>query len=76
MMTSSDPLHAQRWARAKSVSATTFGFESFRGKQGPTVAAALRGEDTFVLMPTGGGKSLCFMVPALVTGGLTVVVCP
>jgi bloom syndrome protein len=73
---SRDPRHAQLWARAKSLNRSVFGHGEFRGRQGVTVAAALMGQDVFVLMPTGGGKSLCYQLTALTTGGLTVVVCP
>ena len=53
-----------------------FGFESFRLLQEEIIHAALDGRDSFVLMPTGGGKSLCYQLPALARGGLTVVVSP
>jgi len=53
-----------------------FGFESFRPLQEQIVRDALAGKDVFVVLPTGGGKSLCFQVPALVRPGLTVVVSP
>jgi len=54
----------------------TFGFDSFRPFQDEIVTAMLAGKDAFVLMPTGGGKSLCYQLPALVSPGLTVVVSP
>ena len=53
-----------------------FGFESFRPGQERVVDALLAGRDVLVVMPTGAGKSVCFQVPALVRGGLTVVVSP
>ncbi|HSJ07706.1 MAG TPA: ATP-dependent DNA helicase RecQ [Longimicrobiales bacterium] len=53
-----------------------FGFPDFRGGQKDAVSAALSRRDVLVLMPTGGGKSLCFQVPALTLDGLTVVVSP
>ena len=53
-----------------------FGFTSFRPLQEDIVDAALAGRDVFAVLPTGGGKSLCFQLPALARNGLTVVVSP
>jgi ATP-dependent DNA helicase RecQ len=53
-----------------------FGYPDFRGGQQDAVQAALSGRDVLVLMPTGGGKSLCYQVPALARDGLTIVVTP
>jgi ATP-dependent DNA helicase RecQ len=55
---------------------TTFGYSSFRPLQREICEATLAGQDVFALLPTGGGKSLCFQLPALVRPGLTVVVSP
>src|SRR5438876_6534266 len=54
----------------------SFGFDSFRPLQEEIIRDAVSGRDVFALLPTGGGKSLCFQLPALVRPGLTVVVSP
>lgn len=53
-----------------------FGYDAFRPLQAEIVADALAGRDVFALLPTGGGKSLCYQLPALLKGGLTLVVSP
>src|SRR6266481_6187563 len=53
-----------------------FGFDSFRGQQLAVIERVIGGGDAVVLMPTGGGKSLCYQVPALLRPGLGVVVSP
>jgi ATP-dependent DNA helicase RecQ len=53
-----------------------FGFREFREPQGEVISAVLNGEDVFVVMPTGGGKSLCYQLPAILLDGVTVVVSP
>ncbi|MDP2137117.1 MAG: DEAD/DEAH box helicase, partial [Candidatus Didemnitutus sp.] len=55
---------------------TTFGYGAFRPLQREIIEASLAGRDAFALLPTGGGKSLCFQLPALHRSGLTVVVSP
>lgn len=55
---------------------TIFGFEDFRGLQGDIVDHVMGGSDALVLMPTGGGKSLCYQVPALCRPGTAVVISP
>ncbi|MDM8350078.1 DNA helicase RecQ [Pseudomonas sp. sp1636] len=62
--------HAQRILK------DVFGYDSFRGRQGAIIERVAGGGDALVLMPTGGGKSLCFQVPALLREGLAVVVSP
>ena len=61
---------------AREVLKSAFGYDNFRPGQEAAVSAVLAGCDTVVVLPTGGGKSLCYQVPALVLPGLTVVVSP
>jgi len=53
-----------------------FGFSKFRGLQEEVIQTLLSGKDTFVIMPTGGGKSLCYQLPALLLDGTAIVVSP
>lgn len=53
-----------------------FGFSTFKGHQETIIKTLLKGEDVFVLMPTGGGKSLCYQLPALISKGTAIVVSP
>ena len=53
-----------------------WGFDGLRPLQGEAIVAALAGRDSLVVLPTGGGKSLCYQVPPLVSGGTDVVVSP
>ena len=61
---------------ARRVLREVFGFEDFRPGQEAAIASLLAGRHALTVMPTGSGKSLCFQIPALVVGGLTVVVSP
>jgi ATP-dependent DNA helicase RecQ len=62
--------------RAREMLKCTFGFSTFLPMQAEVVGRVLRKQDALVVMPTGGGKSLCYQLPALLWGGLTVVVSP
>ncbi|KFX04330.1 ATP-dependent DNA helicase RecQ [Pectobacterium betavasculorum] len=63
-------------ALAVQVLRDTFGYQQFRPGQQEIISATLSGQDCLVIMPTGGGKSLCYQIPALVMDGLTLVVSP
>lgn len=53
-----------------------FGFTQFKGEQEQVIRSVLDHKDTFVIMPTGGGKSMCYQLPALITGGTAIIVSP
>jgi len=53
-----------------------FGFNQFKGEQEQVIKSILKGKDTFVIMPTGGGKSMCYQLPALISEGTAIVVSP
>ncbi|MEY4522913.1 MAG: helicase RecQ [Bacteroidota bacterium] len=53
-----------------------FGFDSFKGKQEAIITNVLDGKNTFVIMPTGGGKSMCYQLPALISEGTAIIVSP
>ncbi|MBK8847525.1 MAG: DNA helicase RecQ [Bacteroidetes bacterium] len=53
-----------------------FGFDQFKGLQEPVIRSLMEGRDTFVIMPTGGGKSMCYQLPALLSKGTAIIVSP
>ena len=53
-----------------------FGFDEFKGEQEKAIHSILDGRDTFVIMPTGGGKSMCYQLPALMMDGVALVISP
>jgi ATP-dependent DNA helicase RecQ len=62
--------------KAKEILQGTFGYEEFRPLQQDVISNVLNKRDTLVIMPTGGGKSLCYQIPAMIFNGLTVVISP
>ena len=62
--------------RAEQILKHTFGYTEFRGSQKEVIETVLEGRDTLVLMPTGGGKSLCYQIPGLVRQGMAIIVSP
>src|ERR1051325_1591098 len=62
--------------KLKSALQEHFGFKSFKGHQEAAIKSVLAGKDTLIIMPTGGGKSLCYQLPAILTKGTAIVISP
>jgi ATP-dependent DNA helicase RecQ len=62
--------------RAREVLKHQFGYDTFRLEQEAVIRTVLEGRDCLVLMPTGGGKSICYQVPAIMADGITIVISP
>ena len=62
--------------KAEQILKTVFGYDSFRPLQLDIIKNVLNGNDTLAIMPTGGGKSICYQIPALIFPGITIVVSP
>ncbi|PNH90528.1 ATP-dependent DNA helicase RecQ [Vibrio diazotrophicus] len=68
--------HSESPLTATDVLRDVFGYQTFRDGQQEVIDTAIQGNDSLVIMPTGGGKSLCYQIPALVRSGVTVVISP
>src|SRR6476646_7187524 len=70
------PTQTIAWERIRATFQKIWGYEEFRPPQGEIVRSLLEKQDALIVMPTGGGKSICFQLPALLQTGLTLVVSP
>src|SRR5215203_6772590 len=68
--------NTQSGAELRKALLSHFGFKDFKGTQEAIIQSVLAGIDTFVIMPTGGGKSLCYQLPAMISPGVAIVVSP
>ena len=71
-----NPSNINSWSDVRATFQRIWGYEDFRPPQGEIIRSILSGKDALVVMPTGGGKSICFQLPALLQNGLTLVVSP
>ena len=65
-----DKYHLHKWLKK------IFGFDSFKGNQEAIIRSVLEGHDTFVIMPTGSGKSMCYQLPGIISKGTAIIVSP
>src|SRR5690606_13561268 len=70
------PMETGMLEQAQRILKDVFGYDAFRGNQAAIIERVASGGDALVLMPTGGGKSLCYQVPGLMREGLAVIVSP
>ena len=75
-MLHSDSPPSPQLDKARAKMAEAFGYHDFRPGQGEIIESVLQGRDVLAVMPTGRGKSMCYQLPALMRGGLTVVISP
>src|SRR5215203_6053071 len=68
--------NTQSGAELRKALLSHFGFKDFKGTQESAINSLLEGKDTFVIMPTGGGKSLCYQLPAMISPGVAIIVSP
>ncbi|WP_414752166.1 RecQ family ATP-dependent DNA helicase [Anabaena sp. CCY 9910] len=71
-----NPQKIKAWEEVRTTFKEIWGYEDFRSPQGEIVSSLLSQKDALIIMPTGGGKSICFQLPALLQTGLTLVVSP
>ncbi|MCT7967564.1 ATP-dependent DNA helicase [Laspinema sp. D1] len=71
-----DHHHSASWNQVRDTFRQIWGYDDFRSPQGEIVQTLLQGKDALIVLPTGGGKSICFQLPALLQTGLTLVVSP
>ena len=68
--------HPHPMTPAQQILQDTFGYPNFRGNQAQIIDTIAQGNSAFVLMPTGGGKSLCYQIPALMRQGVAIIISP
>ena len=69
-------IHIENQINLKAALRQYFGFDQFKGEQEAIIRNVLNGKNTFVIMPTGGGKSMCYQLPSLLMNGTAIIVSP